>query len=67
MEIKITKGVYNTRDYKVIKSYTRIKSALKFINKKFFNGITSPFTLDDLYNNYEINYYGTKYTIKVSY
>jgi hypothetical protein len=43
MEIKITTGTYNTPDYRVVKSYTNEKSALKFLksigyaHNEFFN------------------------------
>ena len=31
MEIKITTGTYNTKDYRVVKEYKCEKSALKFL------------------------------------
>ena len=31
MEIKITKGTYNTSDYRIVKQYKNEKSAMKFL------------------------------------
>ena len=56
MEIKISKGTYNTKDYRVVKEYKTVKPTLKFLK-------SIGYVYDDLVNtswsfrgvNYKLN------------
>ena len=58
MEIKITKGTYNTSDYRIVKQYKNEKSALKFLK-------TIGYAYDEI-SNETWNYCGEKYKLSIN-
>lgn len=55
--IRITKGTYNTSDYRVVKEYKSEKVALKFLK-------TIGYNYDKLSND-SWNYFGTNYKLSI--
>lgn len=55
--IRITKGTYNTSDYRVVKEYKSEKVALKFLK-------TIGYNYDKLSND-NWNYFGTNYKLSI--
>ena len=58
MKIKITKGTYNTSDYRIVKQYKNEKSALKFLK-------TIGYAYDEI-SNETWYYYGVKYKLSIN-
>ena len=57
MEIKITKGTYNTSDYVIVKQYKNKKSALKFLK-------TIGYAYDEV-SNETWSYSGKQYKLSI--
>lgn len=56
--IKITTGTYNTKDFRVIKHYSSVKPALKYLQ-----GIGYPYS--ELMPEFSWNKFGINYTLRV--
>lgn len=57
-QLVISTGTYNTKDYRVVKTYVREKAALKFLKKN------KGYAYDRLYNT-TWNYYGKQYKLSI--